>query len=141
MGQSQGHRKKTRKGLITRNTRLKYQSSRTHCSKVFSNVSFQKMGQLQGNRVKNNNTHGKGIFMWNIKALTLTEQGVSFQKMGQTPGSRGQKNCYPWKGFITGNIYVKYQALALTVKNKIISKVTVSESIWQNDRQDKSNMA
>ena len=35
------------KGLITRNTHVKYQSSSTHCSKVMNKVSvFKKMGQI-----------------------------------------------------------------------------------------------
>ena len=36
---------KPRKGLITRNTLVKYQNSRTHCLKVISKVKvFQKNG-------------------------------------------------------------------------------------------------
>ena len=58
------------KGLITKNTRVKYQSSSTHCSKVISKVKvFKTLVKLQGQgpRVNNNGTHGKvlsqGIIM------------------------------------------------------------------------------
>ena len=53
---------KPRKGLITRNTHVKYQSSSTHCLKVINKVKvFKKWVKLQGQgyRVKNNGTHGK----------------------------------------------------------------------------------
>ena len=60
---------KPRKGLITRNTHVKYQSSSTHCLKVISNVKVlkKKWVKLQGHKVKNIGTHGKvlsqGMFM------------------------------------------------------------------------------
>ena len=62
---------KPRKGLITKNTHMKYQSSSTHCSKVISKVKFFKKWvklEGQGHKVKKNNgTHGKvlsqGILM------------------------------------------------------------------------------
>ena len=60
---------KPRKGLITRNTHVKYQSSNPHYSKVISKVKvFKKWVKLQGkgHRVKNSGTNGKvlsqGIF-------------------------------------------------------------------------------
>ena len=61
------------KDLITRDIHVKYQNSRTHCSKVISEVKVFKILvilQGQGHRVKNNGTHGKvlshEIFMLNI---------------------------------------------------------------------------
>ena len=56
------------KGLITRITHVKYQSSSTHCSKVISEVKISKNWvKFQGHRDKNNGTHGKvlsqGILM------------------------------------------------------------------------------
>ena len=90
-----------RKGLVNSITHVKYQSSSTHCSKVISMVKvFKKWVQGQGHRVKNNDTHGKvlsqKIFIWNIKALTLTVQKVlsrlKFQRGGlndrMTDGTR-----------------------------------------------------
>ena len=50
------------KGLITRNTHVKYQRSSTCCSKVISKVKVLKKRvnlQSQGHRVKNNATHRK----------------------------------------------------------------------------------
>ena len=60
---------------------MKYQSSSEH-SMFKSNkqgLSFpKKLFKLQGQKVKNNGTHGKfssqGILRWNIKALDLTVQ-------------------------------------------------------------------
>ena len=52
----------TQKGLITRKTGVKYQSSSTHCLKVISMVKVLKKWvklQGQGHRVKNNDTHWK----------------------------------------------------------------------------------
>ena len=52
---------KPRKGLITGNTHVKYQSSSNHSSKVISNVKvLKKMVKLQGqgHSVKNNGTNG-----------------------------------------------------------------------------------
>ena len=91
----------SRKGLITGNIHVKYQSSTTHCSKVISKVKvFQKWVKLkgQGHRLKNNGTHGKvlsqEIFMWNIKALALSVQKLlvrlKFQRGGQN--DRQDKN-------------------------------------------------
>ena len=58
------------KGLITRNTQVKYQSSCNHGSKIISKVKVFKKWvkfQGQGHRVNNNSTHGKvlsqGILM------------------------------------------------------------------------------
>ena len=69
------------KGLITRDTHVKYQNSSAHCSKVICKVEVFKNWvklQGQGHMVKNNGTHGKvlshGILMGNIKALALTVQ-------------------------------------------------------------------
>ena len=70
-----------KKGLITRDTHVKYQSSSTYCSKVICKVEVFKKWvkpQGQGHMVKNNGTHGKvlsqGILMGNIKALAFTVQ-------------------------------------------------------------------
>ena len=71
MSRSQGQKLwYPRKGLITGNTHVKYQSSSTHLSKVKAMLKFSKKWvklQGQGHRVKNNGTHGKvllqGIFM------------------------------------------------------------------------------
>ena len=94
------------KDLITGNIYVKYQSSRTHCLKVISNVKvFKKWVKLQGqgHRVKNNGTHGnflsQGILIWNIKALSFTVQKLlarlKFQRGGQndrmTEWQTGQK--------------------------------------------------
>ena len=72
-----------RKGLITRNTHMKYQYSSAHWSKVICKVEvFKKLVKLQGqgHKVKINSTHKKvlsqEILMWNIKALALTVQKV-----------------------------------------------------------------
>ena len=53
-----------RKGLVTRNIHLKYQSSSFHCSKVINKVKvFKKWVKLQGqgHRLKNNGTNGKDL--------------------------------------------------------------------------------
>ena len=50
------------KGLITRDTHVKYQSSSSYCSKVIRKFKvFKKLVKLkgQGHRVKNNATYGK----------------------------------------------------------------------------------
>ena len=52
---------KPRKGLIIRNTHVKYQSSSNHCSEAKSKFKvFKKWVKLQGqgHEVKNNGTHG-----------------------------------------------------------------------------------
>ena len=66
---------------------MKYQSSKTNCSKIISKVKILKKWvklQGQGHRVKINGIHG--ILMWNIKALALTVQkllaGLNFQRGG-----------------------------------------------------------
>ena len=53
---------KPRKGLITRNTHVKYKNSNTRCSVVISKIKvFKKWVKLQGegHMVRNNGTHGK----------------------------------------------------------------------------------
>ena len=80
---------------------MKYKSSSTHGSKVFSKVKvFKEWTKLlgQGHSVKSNGINGKalsqGIFMLNIKAIAFTVQKLlarlKFSKMGQTPRSRSQ---------------------------------------------------
>ena len=96
---------KPRKGLITRNTPVKYQSSSTHCSKVINKVKvFKKWVKLQdqGHSVKNNSTHGKvlsqGILMWNVKALALTVQKLlarlKFSKNGRRGGALKKRSIF-----------------------------------------------
>ena len=62
MGQTQRSRSQDqklwypRKGLITRNTHVKYQSSSTHCSKVISKVKVSETRtELQNERQDKNN--------------------------------------------------------------------------------------
>ena len=70
-----------RKGHVTRNTHVKYQSPSTYHSKVMAQVKvFKKQVKCkgQGHKVKNFGNNGKvlsqGILMSNIKALVLTIQ-------------------------------------------------------------------
>ena len=92
-----------RKGPITGNIHVKYQSSSTHCLKGIENKLkvFKKWVKLkgQGHRVKNNGPHGKALsqeilvkyqsssthfsqFFSKVKVFVL--------KMGQTTRSRSQ---------------------------------------------------
>ena len=58
---------KPRKGLITRNTRVKYQSSSTPCLKVISNVKvFKKMGQTPRSQGQKYWYPWKGLITGNV---------------------------------------------------------------------------
>ena len=111
---------KPRKGLITRNTYVKYQRSSTHCSKVNSKIKVFKNGSNSKVKVtgkKNNGTHRKvlsqGIFMWNIKAQALTVQKVwarlKFQREWQN--DRQDKNNMPLDLWSRGNKNAKIDAI------------------------------
>ena len=52
----------SKKGLITSNTHVKYQSSSTHCLKVISKVKvFEKWDKLQGQGHSGARSHGLGM--------------------------------------------------------------------------------
>ena len=98
--------------FVTRNAYIPYESSSSHCSKVFSKVKvFKKWVKLQGqgHSVINNGTYGtvlsQGIPMWIVKASALTVKKLlarlKFQRGGQNDSDRilewqtGQNNMPP----------------------------------------------
>ena len=133
------------KGLITRNTHVKYQISSTHCSKVISKVKvFKKWVKLQGQgyRVKNNGTHGKvlsqGTLMWYIKTLALTVQKIlarlKFSKNGSNSKVKvtGLKNNGTHGKVLSQGILMwNIKALALTVQ-KVLARLKFSKNGYKN---------
>ena len=91
------------KGLITRNTHLKCQSSSTHCSKDISNVNvFKKMGQTQRSRSQCQKKWYplKGLITKNthviyIKALALTVQKLLAKRRTEWQNDKQDKNNMP----------------------------------------------
>ena len=90
------------KGLITRNTHVKYQCYRTHCSKVISKVKvFFKIWvklQGQGHSVKNNGARGKGLITRNthVKYKSYsTHCSNVISKVKEIPRSRSQGKKVP----------------------------------------------
>ena len=90
------------KGLVTRNTHVKYESPISYGSKVMIKVKvFQNVGQRSRSRSQGQNfgTDGKvlsqGIHMWNMKALSLTVQKLwsrlKFSKLKVKGHGQGHK--------------------------------------------------
>ena len=70
---------------------MKYQGSRTQCSKVINKVKVfkKKNGKLQGHRVKNNDTHQKILSQRYQSSSTHCSKAIG-KVMGHIPSSRSQ---------------------------------------------------
>ena len=78
---------KPQKGLITRNTHVKYQSSSTHFSKVISKgKDFTKRVKLQGHIVKKSSTHCSKVIS---KVKVFKKNWVKLHSQGHSVKNNG----------------------------------------------------